>query len=118
MAKIPRDKLERIIEKEAPGQKIAEGRPAERDAPRVRAPAQGGTPDLATLKRRYRKRGPGATDGAADRGAKAKRPTPSEDDDEVVLLQPKDPRDPVSRGSRPKAVVVSGKDGRIIGRQG
>mgnify|MGYP001602251963 CR=1 FL=1 len=117
MAKIPRDKLERIIEKEAPRQKIAEGRPAERDAPRTRAPAQGGTPDLATLKRRYGKRGPGATD-APRGGAKAARPVPKAEDDEVVLLQSKEPRDPVSRGSRPKAVVVSGKDGRIIGRQG
>lgn len=113
MAKIPRKKLERIIKKQAPGYKVAEGRPAESDAPRQRAPAQGGTPDLDALKRSYGKTGPGARDAA--KRTKAARPT---DDDEVVMLEPEKPSDSLSRGARPKAVVVSGKDGKIIGRQG
>jgi len=116
MAKIPRKELEKIVKKQAPGYRVAQGRPAEADATRRRAPAQAGTPDLAKLQKRYGKTGVGAMD-AARKPPKAK-PVKPEDDDEVVMLEPSKSRDSLSRASRPKAVIVSGKDKKIIGRQG
>jgi hypothetical protein len=116
MAKIPRAELDKIVKKQAPGYVVARGRPAATDGPRQRAPAQAGTPDLAQLKKRYGKTGVGAMDAARKQPrAKAVRP---QDDDEVVMLEPSNSRDSLSRASRPKAVIVSGKDKKIIGRQG
>lgn len=116
MSKIPRKELDRILKKQAPGYRVAQGRPAAIDSPRRRAPAQAGTPDLAELKKRYGNKSVGAMD-AARKTPKPKAVRP-EDDDEVVLLEPSNSRDSLSRASRPKAVIVSGKDKRIIGRQG
>lgn len=116
MAKIPRKELEKIVKKQAPGYRVAHGRPAETDSLRQRAPAQAGTPDLAQLQKRYGKTGVGAMDAQRKRPkAKAVKP---QDDDEVVMLEPSNPRDSLSRASRPKAIIVSGKDKKIIGRQG
>jgi hypothetical protein len=54
---------------------------------------------------------------AARKTPKAKAVKP-EDDDEVVMIESSKSRDSLSRASRPKAVIVSGKDKKIIGRQG
>ena len=40
------------------------------------------------------------------------------DDTEIVLVEPKTAPHPLDRGSRPKAVVISTKDKKIIGTQG
>lgn len=107
MPKLDRERMRRAVERQMPGQTLAD----ERSDARQRAPAQSGTPDMSAIKRKYAK-GP----GAADAPKRAKRRT-LRDDDDIVLVRPKDPVDAVSRGSRPKAVVVD-KAGRIIGRQG
>jgi len=54
---------------------------------------------------------------AARKRPKAKTVRP-EDDDEVVMLESSKARDSLSRAARPKAVIVSGKDKKLIGRQG
>lgn len=108
MPKLDRERMREAVERQLPGQTLADERT---DARRARTPAQSGTPDMSAIKRKYA-RGP----GAADALKRAKRRT-LRDDDDIVLVRPKDPADAVSRGSRPKAVVVD-KTGRIIGRQG
>jgi hypothetical protein len=42
----------------------------------------------------------------------------ADDDTEIVLVEPKTAPHPLDRGSRPKAVVISTRQKKIVGEQG
>jgi hypothetical protein len=121
MAKLTRDQLQEIVERDAPGMKLVDRNP-EADALTVRASPDLDSPDIDELRAKYL--GPAeapASDAAprrARRGARAEPADADDDDDvEIVSLTPEkaDARD---RVNQTKAIVVSGNKGRIIGQQG
>ena len=109
MAKLSPKKLQQIIEQADPGSRLVDTRAAGEVAPT--AAPDFDTPDLDQLREKFL----GKTD--ARKAAKAKAPAPAEDVS-IVSVEKKQKRDPWDRSSRPKAVVVSDNEERIIGRQG
>lgn len=107
MTKMSRKKLQEIIEREEPGARLVEGAPG-RDAERLAA-TDFDTPDLAQLREKFL----GPSDASASADA-------DDDDDEIAIVSVEKgaKSDPLDRASRPKAFVVSEKEGRVIGRQG
>jgi len=106
MTKMSRKKLQGIIEREEPGARLIEGVPGP-NAERLAA-VDFDTPDLALLREKFL----GSSDAAPLTDA-------VDDDDVAIVSVEKDSkRDPLDRASRPKAFVVSEKEGRVIGRQG
>jgi hypothetical protein len=123
MERIPEDELERIIERDAPGYTLARPREGE-DERVVRAEPEETSPDIETLRKKYLGDAESA-DAADDAGESAnldsedaESPTENTAEDEIVAVRPKKPGDPYDQPARPKTVVVSGKDRRIVGRQG
>ena len=113
MAKLSAKKLQQIIEQADPGSRVVDtGAGGARGAA---AAADFDTPDLDALRQKYL----GAAGDAKKTGkaAKAKAPAPA-DEVSIVSVEKKQKRDPWDRSSRPKAVVVSDNEERIIGRQG
>lgn len=117
MARMKKEDVERIIQREMPGYRVApqRGGPGA-DAPRKRATAGAGTPDLEALKRKYLSKEP-KTSGSAATGRDSVH-TRRNEDDEIVVVEPDSVVDPWDRVSRRKAVVVSGREKRIVGKQG
>jgi hypothetical protein len=112
MAKLPKDELEKIIERDAPGHALAPT-PEGQDEPATRAEPEESSPDIAALREKYLGEAPPGDAGeAADGGGT------EEADDEIVPVQRTDGADPFDHASRPKTVVVSGEDKKIIGSQG
>jgi hypothetical protein len=125
MAKLKKDELEKVVRRDMPGYRLArraKPRPG-LDRARSRPAASAATPDLDTLKRKYlpRQGANAAAAAAADaavRGAGAGRPAAPDNDDEIVAVEPETAPHPWDRGARPKAVVVSARGKRIVGKQG
>jgi hypothetical protein len=122
MSKLPRDELESIIERDAPGHTLASP-PEGQEARSTRAEPEESSPDIAALREKYL--GESAARDTAEEGAPsagADQPdtgvSAEEPDDEIVPVQRTDAADPWDHESRPKTIVVSGKDKRIIGSQG
>jgi hypothetical protein len=115
MGPMPDDELEQIIEHDAPGYTLARPRgPDDEAAGRERgvsAEPEETSPDIDALRRKYL--GDDADAAEADVGA-----LDDESDDEIVAVRPANPSDPFDQPARPKTVVVSGKDKRIVGQQG
>src|SRR6266540_3195027 len=107
MPKLPKDELERIIERDAPGHTLAttgEGQ----DERTTRATPEESSPDIAALREKYLgEPAPPAGDAAAGADAAA---AGEEADDEIVPVQRTDAADAFDHESRPKTIVVSGKD--------
>jgi hypothetical protein len=129
MTKMPRERLEEIIKGDMPGARLVERAP-DADPRSVRADAEADSPELDALRRKYL--GDSETGSPSDGDeASASEPAPPNDtsgtgeepndegyEDEIVSYAPESPADPLDRGARPKTVVISGKDEKIIGRQG
>ncbi len=133
--KLSREELNEIIERDVPGTRLVE---TSHDAdPRVvRAPADLDSPDIDTLREKFlgrskkkanvspvRASAPGKRRAAKSRDVAKPTParsSPGDDDDdvEIVTVTPKRPVEALDRGARPKAVVVSSKAKKVIGRQG
>jgi hypothetical protein len=121
MAKMNKRELEEIVKRDMPGFDVVSREPidAGQDAPT--APAEA-APSIDQLRRKYLgDDAADATDEAADspparrRGAKAAPNT----DDEIITVRPSaGSADPFDHASRPKTVIVSGKEKRVIGSQG
>jgi hypothetical protein len=117
MARMKDEDLERIVRRDMPGyrltpkSKAAAGMDASRGRPRVDA----GTPDLETLRRKYASRDFQTSAASSDQvgGGVA-----NADDDAIVTVERESGADPLDPGSRPKAVVISGRNNRIVGKQG
>jgi hypothetical protein len=125
MAKLSKDDLQRIVEKEMPKYKVAEtpATPGPADGAKTRAKPEAQTPDLQTLRKKYL-REKFLSDDAAGGGYQDGEPNGNPaadaagDDTEIVLVEPKVAPHPLDRGSRPKAIVVSTTQKKIIGKQG
>ena len=129
MAKLSKDDLQQIIAEQMPKYKLAEGPavPSGVDSATTRAKPEGQTPSLDTLRRKYL-RGKFLSDAAArsedDREPNGRPPAApaaadaADDDTEIVIVEPKVAPHPLDRGSRPKAIVVSTTQKKIVGEQG
>lgn len=123
MANLSDEEKRAIIERDLPGYRIVEGGGTSKsiapDAPEVKP--EGGTPDVAALRRKYfgeEAADETGTPEAVGSGATSKGLAPPDDDDEIVPAEPTNKRDAWDRGSRPKSVVISGSQKKIIGSQG
>jgi hypothetical protein len=123
MAKMKKGELEKVVRRDMPGYRLARKAKARKgtDRARTRPAAAAGTPDLETLRRKYAARSRPATGAASDvsaRTAAARRAADGDNDDEIVAIEPESAPHPWDRAARPKAVVVSARDKRIVGKQG
>ena len=119
VAKLTRKKLQEIIEQADPSsQLVATEAPGDRSAA---AAADFDTPDIEQLRSKFlgEDAAPDATKPAKRAKPKSAKPKSAPNEDiSIVSVEKKQKSDPWDRGSRPKAVVVSDDEGRIIGRQG
>ena len=123
-----KDDLDRIIRRDMPGYRVARGFRADVQEPSAApdAPAEASTPALDTLRQKYLVSKYLARDSdwdVAPSGAPPSAETPddlsrSDEDDIIVPVEPEQPVHPWDVGARPKAVVISGRDRRVIGHQG
>jgi hypothetical protein len=119
MAKLSRKQLQEIIEQADPNSKLVDtSAPADRPT----AESDFDTPDLDQLRAKFL-----GADAALEptkptkkkaKASKAAKAPPAGEDVSIVSVEKKQKTDPWDRSSRPKAVVVSDDEGRIIGRQG
>ena len=107
--------LEKIIERDAPGYTLAGGSEGQ-DERAANAEPEETSPDIDELRQAYlgepeveaSSDAPEATDAGDD-----------EPEDQIVAIRPTaEATDPFDATARPKTVVVSGKEKRIVGRQG
>jgi hypothetical protein len=116
MAKLTQEEIDEIIKRDAPGHRVVQYEVGEDAAPTPASPDEG-TPDLAGLKRRYlgKEPNPGGEDAVvASLGDKEN----DDIEDQFVAIAPEAAPNPWDHGSKPKVVVISGKDKRIIASQG
>jgi hypothetical protein len=120
MARPPRKVLQKAVDKDMPGYVVTRGKAG---AGRRATKPDAVSPELDALRRKY------LGDDAGAAGDAASAPPPAADaggspgtgdDDAIVTVEPKDrSRDGgLPGGRRAKRVVVSGKAGKVIGRQG
>jgi len=134
MARMSKEELEGIVERDLPGYTLAspEGARADADAGVQVEPDEVGA-DIDALRAKYlgtdqadEETTPRAEHNPSPRkrvpkkksGAEARKEAGEETDDELVAVQPKDAADPFDHAVRPKTIVISGEDGKIIGSQG
>jgi hypothetical protein len=122
--KLSKEDVRRIVEKQMPNFKVAQP-PDAPDADTVdrkpRAKPESHTPDEKTLRKKYLREKfiEGIDTSSADEEPNGVAPADATNDDtEIVLVEPKRAPHPLDRGSRPKAVVISKKSKKIIGTQG
>jgi hypothetical protein len=116
MSKLSREDLEEILERELPGYRLAPSR-EETDAPSAMPAVDEATPDLEALRQKFL---------GADASEAAEQPSRTsagsedsvEPEDSIIAVEPKEATDPWDQSRRPKVVIVSGKDRRVIGTQG
>lgn len=113
MAKLPPEEIEKIVEDELPGYTVERSAPT--DAPTRHAEADEASPGIDELRKRY-----GVEPDVESHSGPEPEPDSAEEDpdDEIVAVRPKDARDPWDHDARPKSVVISGKDRKIVGGQG
>lgn len=112
MEPLSRKELAEIVERDLPGHELASEETHPEDAPASEADEPG--VDIAALRQKFL--GEGAADDSAGLDALT---TPVNEHDYLVAVRPKDAGgDPFDEKARPKAVVVSGRDKRVVGRQG
>jgi hypothetical protein len=130
MAKLSREEIEHIVERDMPGYKVVEHQEGV-DEREVQAAPDEVAPDIETLRQKYLGDADGAreesnpgndADDTTENSADPNRDDANDDDDStedsIIAVQPKETADPFDHVGRPKAVVVSGKDRRIVGSQG
>jgi len=115
MAKMKKEEIEQIVRRDMPGFHVARKSATRNaaDAAKKRPTPDANTPDLDALRKKY-------LSGDSKKTARPQtdtRPTEA-DDDEIVAIEPDDAPDSFERVSRSKAVVVSGANKRIVGKQG
>jgi hypothetical protein len=117
MSKLSMDEKDRIIKRDLPGYKIVEessGEDAGGSVEQSKPQPEASTPTIKELRRKYF--------GSADEWRNHADSNPSEssgnsnDDDEIVVVQPENKADALDRGWRAKSVVIS--NGEVTGSQG
>jgi hypothetical protein len=122
MTPIPEEELKQIVERDLPGYTLAQEQPT--DAPRARrVEPDEVAPDIERLREKYlgtRRAADPQPDAATRPRRRARRAADADDDndDVIVSVRRTAAADPLSPESRPKTVVVSGRDRRIVGSQG
>ncbi len=114
MAALTKKDIARIIEKQAPGYRVA----ADQSVPHRREPVRGAatTPDLAVVRKRFAKVPPRKAAGVR-RVAAPNKHQPAEVDEEdniAVIIEPKES----DSGPGSKSVLIDPKTQRIISSQG
>lgn len=114
MAALTKKDIARIIEKQAPGYRVA----ADQSVPHRREPVRGAatTPDLAVVRKRFAKVPSRKAAGVRRVAApiRNERPDLDEEDNIAVIIEPKDG----DSGPGPKSVLIDPKSQRIISSQG
>lgn len=133
MATLSKEEIEAIVERDVPGHRLVRGAADERaddsgtlsenlDSPASGPDSDAASPNLDTLREKLRRRRSGNTSASSGRRMDSRPSSESDDadDDEdiIVAVRPKVSRDPFDVGSRTKAVVISGRSKKVIGRQG
>jgi hypothetical protein len=114
MAKMSSSKIEEIVSKELPGYR-ALARPNNAiDTTRVRRQPEASSPEVDRLMRKFKI---DADDDVDFTGSPDGVPNGGVTDDEIVLVEKVNPADPLGRGNRPKAKVLS-ESGKVTGSQG
>jgi hypothetical protein len=124
MAKLSKQEIEEIVERDMPGYKVVRHEEGV-DERGAQAEPDEVAPNIETLREKYlgdaeniaENENSGANDAAPEDEAD-ENDNADNADDAIVAVQPKEPGDPFGHASRPKTIVVSGKDRRIIGSQG
>ncbi len=120
MARLTRKEMEDIVAKEMPGYRIADRPPGpELDAPErpARARPEAQTPDVDALRRKYFGDEAGGAVTETDGDTTLHNEGDDDADEEIVPLEPTR-TDVWDRARRPKSVVFSHKQRRIVGYQG
>ena len=137
MANLTDSELEEIVKRSLPGYKVSPKsqvvRQAAEESDSVRRGARVSHSDASraeTLRRRYLGTEAEAAEAdedeaaeestlAADEGYAAPDNSIDDEDDEmIVAVEPETTTDPLDRGSRAKAAVISKKEKKVIGQQG
>lgn len=122
MTKLSREEKNRIIKRDLPGYKLVEQVTHEstedllgRDA--LKQKPEAGTPNFRELRRKYfGTTEESAFESDAGPGQAGANPGNDSDDDEIVQVASETSADPLDRGNRPKAIVIS--EGEVKGSQG
>ena len=137
MAKLSKEEVEQIIERDLPDFKVVQesvDRDTDntdfgrfRDSSRQRSISDATSPNLDTLREKLRQRsGRGEADSSTF-GFGRTEAVRSDDvgdvdddtaDDAIVAVRPKTSHSPYDAGYRTKAVIISGRQKKVIGRQG
>jgi hypothetical protein len=125
MAKLSKQEIEEIVERDMPGYQVVRHEEGV-DERLSNAEPDEVAPDIDTLREKYLGDNENsAAEGGNPGGETGSSPEDEDDDqadentdDAIVAVQPKETGDPFDHAARPKAVVVSGKDRRVIGSQG
>jgi hypothetical protein len=118
VAKLTKEDIEKIVQRDAPGHRVVSFTGAQ-DATGHRSTPDQTTPDLVTVQRKYE--GGAASNEQPDSSANNPGNEEAEDEadeDQLVTIEPEQPDSPWAHGARPKVVVVSAKQKRIIATQG
>lgn len=110
MEPFSKQELEAIIERDLPGHELVSEDVNPADHVPASAPDEAGA-GIAALRQKF------LGDAAPPSGADA-APGPVNEHDQIVAVRPKNAGNPYDHSARPKTVVVSGRDRRIIGQQG
>lgn len=114
MAALTKSEIARIVEKQAPGFRVA----ADQSVPHRRDPVHGAapTPELDVVRKRFAKVPPRKAAGVrrVASATKDKQIELDEEDNIAVIIEPKDG----DSGPGPKSVLIDPKTQRIISSQG
>ena len=129
MSKLSKEELQQIVAQQMPKYKLTDKptRSGDVDGATTRAKPEGQTPSLAALRKKYLRDKflndaphAGHEDGEPNGrpAADAAGAAAADDDTEIVMVEPKETPHPLDRGSRPKAIVISTSQKKIVGEQG
>ena len=113
MAKMTRTQVEEIVAKELPGYRVVGNAARNVDSTRMRKQPEASSPEIEELFRKFNLDDDDAESGFARDGVSNGGTL----DDEIALVEKTDPVDPLSRGNRPKAKVLTPR-GTVKGSQG
>jgi len=122
MAKMKKEEIDKIIKRDMPGHRMVKKAKPQggADARPSAVPTEAGTPDLQQLRQKYQKSTNPHGVNAATRKSNYNPGdnNPASDDDEIVAVEPENPTDTWGRNLRRKTVVISGREKKIVGKQG
>jgi hypothetical protein len=112
MARLTQRELEEIVKRDLPGYRIV--RRSGEETPTHAEPDEA-APPIEELQKKYF--------GEEEGGAGSDAPNPGNEraestEDEILTVEPEQAVDPYDHSARPKTIVVSGDERRIIGSQG